>query len=193
MRPGQDLVVGGFIGISGTVYAAEKFEADLRKTLPKFLLDAVGRFRAELCRQPGRVAGSSEVLAEAVRGGGITMEDVREGGILAALWNAAERYRAGLAVYLRRIPVRQETVEICEALGLNPYRLLSGGCTLFAADNGNDVLWALGEAGICGAVIGKVTGGRDRLILNGEVRSHLNRPAPDEIEKLKKKTEGVQP
>ena len=121
------------------------------------------------------------------------MEAVEKGGILAALWDMAERYQAGLAVYLRRIPIRQETVEICEALDLNPYELLSGGCALFAADNGNDVLFQLEEAGICGAVIGKVTGGRDRLILNGEVRSYLNRPAPDEIEKLKKKTEEVRP
>ena len=185
MKPGQDLVVGGCIGLEGTVYAAEREKVRLGRMLPQDLLRTALGFRKELERWPEGAVRAEE--------GRVFVEAVEKGGILAALWDMAERYQAGLAVYLRRIPIRQETVEICEALDLNPYELLSGGCALFAADNGNDVLFQLEEAGICGAVIGKVTGGRDRLILNGEVRSYLNRPAPDEIEKLKKKTEEVRP
>lgn len=180
MRPGQDLVVGGFIGIEGTVYAAEHFEAYLRKTLPKSFLKTARNFRRDLEKEPGKAAAGFN---------GVSVEEVRTGGIFAALWRMAEQHRAGIMVELGQIPIRQETIEICEALELNPYALLSGGCALFAADNGNDVLWALKEAGVFGAVIGKVTDGRDRLILNGEIRSYLNRPAPDEMEKLKERTD----
>lgn len=179
MRPGQDLVVGGFIGIEGTVYAAEHFETYLRKTLPKNLLETARGFREALWKKPGKVAAELN---------GISVEEVRTGGIFAALWRMAEQYGVGLSVELRQIPIRQETIEICEALELNPYEFLSGGCLLFAADNGNDVLRAVKEAGLFGAVIGKVTDGRERLILNGETCSYLNRPAPDEIEKLKERT-----
>ena len=42
----------------------------------------------------------------------------------------------GFEVDLYRIPVRQETIEVCERYELNPYRLLSSGCVLAAADNG---------------------------------------------------------
>ena len=43
----------------------------------------------------------------------------------------------GLEAYLREIPIRQQTVEICEFFGLNPYQLLSGGSMLMAAEDGN--------------------------------------------------------
>lgn len=184
MRPGQDLVIGGFVGLGGTVYAAGRLEERLLRTLPRDFLRGAMDFRRELERRPEE--------SVQVEGGIAVMEPVGEGGILAALWNMARRYGTGFKVYLRRIPIRQETIEICEALGLNPYGLRSGGCTLFAADNGNDILYQLEEAGIRGAVIGKVTEGRDCLLLNGEVRSFLNRPAPDEVEKLREKTEDVQ-
>lgn len=177
MKPGQDLVIGGYIGLGGTVYAAEKKAGYLRTRFPQEFLDAAGNLRRELEKRPE--------AAVSLRAGNISMEKVEEGGIFAALWNMAEQHRAGLTVYLRRIPVRQETIEICEALELNPYELCSGGCVLFAADNGNDIVRELEEAGIFGAVAGRVTGGKDRLILNGEIRGYLNRPAPDEIEKIK--------
>ncbi|MCI8464691.1 MAG: hypothetical protein HFI63_02345 [Lachnospiraceae bacterium] len=178
MKPGQDLVIGGFIGLEGTIYAARQLEGRLRKTLPQDLLDAAKDFRNYLKRSPE--------AAVARRHGEIAMQEVREGGIFAALWDMAEQYQTGFTIFLRKIPVRQETIEICEALELNPYGLLSGGCALLAADNGNDLLWELEEEGICGAVIGKATDSNDRLILNGGKRRYLNRPEPDEIEKLKK-------
>lgn len=189
MRPGQDLVVGGYIGLVGTVYAAGHLGERLQRTLPQSLLHRALGFQKELERKPEAEVQKGLMAARADT---VTAEPVGEGGILAALWNMAERHGAGLTVYLRRIPIRQETIEICEALELNPYELCSGGCTLFAADNGNDILYQLEEAGIRSAVVGKVTEGRGRLLLNGENRSYLNRPAPDEIEKLKEQTEEVQ-
>ena len=55
------------------------------------------------------------------------MHDVSQGGILAALWEMAQRLGAGLEVDLKQIAVRQETVEISEAVGANPYSMPSSG------------------------------------------------------------------
>ena len=96
----------------------------------------------------------------------------------------AEAHKIGMTVYLKKIPVRQETIEICEVLEWNPYELLSGGCTILVTDNSNDVIPELLDQGIPAAFIGKVTGSNDRVILNGENVRYLNRPEPDEIEKL---------
>ena len=41
----------------------------------------------------------------------------------------------GLDIDLKKIPIRQETVEVCEALGLNPYILMSSGSMMIAADD----------------------------------------------------------
>ncbi len=46
-----------------------------------------------------------------------------EGGVLAGLWKMAEASEIGLFADLRKIPVRQETIEICERFNLNPYKL----------------------------------------------------------------------
>lgn len=37
----------------------------------------------------------------------------------------------------KKIPVRQETIEICEFFGINPYELISSGSMLMAAADGN--------------------------------------------------------
>ena len=176
MKPGQDIVVTGFIGLEGTVRAVEREEARLGKTLPQDLLDTAKSFREYLKASPE--------AAVARRHGEIAMQEVRNGGIFAALWNMAEEYRAGLTVYLKKIPVRQETIEICEALELNPYELLSGGCMLLAVNNSNDVIPELLDMGRPAAFIGKVTDSNDRIVLNGENVRYLNKPEPDEAEKL---------
>lgn len=40
----------------------------------------------------------------------------------------------GLDVALKRIPIQQETVEICEFFGVNPYQMLTGALLIAAAD-----------------------------------------------------------
>ena len=55
------------------------------------------------------------------------MHDVTEGGIYGALWELAEASGVGLEIDLKAIPIRQETVEVCEQFHLNPYQLISSG------------------------------------------------------------------
>ena len=58
--------------------------------------------------------------ATAVKSGVSAMHDVTEGGIYGALWELAEASGIGLVIDLKAIPIRQETVEICEYYRLNP-------------------------------------------------------------------------
>ncbi|MCD2493149.1 hypothetical protein LQE92_11025 [Lacrimispora sp. NSJ-141] len=178
MKPGQDIVITNYIALEGTVRAAEMEQPLLSRTLPWDLLETAKSFFEYLKDSPeAAVAG---------RHGETAMQEVREGGILTALWQMAERCKVGMTVHLRKIPLRQETIEICEVLDLNPYGLLSGGCMLMAADHGNDLVCELEAAGRVPAIIGKVTDSNDRIILNGGNCRYLNRPEPDEIEKLYK-------
>jgi len=101
---------------------------------------------------------------------------VSRGGILAGLWEMAQEAGVGLEVDLRRIPVRQETIEICEFLGENPYELLSGGCLLMTAEDGNALAAALLGEEIPAVVIGRTTGGNDRVLYNEGRKRYLNKP-----------------
>ena len=64
---------------------------------------------------------------------------------------------------LRKLPIRQETVEVCEVLGLNPYILMSSGSMLITTDDGFGLVRKLEQAGIHAAVVGKVTETRKPL------------------------------
>ena len=93
----------------------------------------------------------------------------------------AEASGVGLEIDLKKIPVRQETIEICEFFGLNPYELISGGSMLMAAEDGNQLVHELKKAGIPAAVIGKAMAGNDRVLRNEEERRFLEPPKPDEL------------
>ena len=107
-----------------------------------------------------------------------------EGGIFGALWEMAEASGVGLEIDLKKIPIRQETVEVCEFFGVNPYLLISSGCMLMAAQDGNHLVRELEKAGIKATIIGKATAGNDRVLLNEDERRFLEPPKTDELYKV---------
>lgn len=175
-KAGQDIVVTKWIGIEGTSIIAKEKEEELRTRFSKNFVDTAKGFDAYLSVLPE--------AALAVKSGVSAMHDVTEGGIYGALWELAEASGIGLEIDLRAIPIRQETVEICEYFGLNPYYLISSGCMLMACDRGHDLVRELQKAGIAAAVIGKATNEKARRIRNGEEESFLERPHTDELYKI---------
>ncbi len=77
---------------------------------------------------------------------------------------------------LSKIPIRQETIEFSEYMGFNPYTVPSLGAALITAQDGNGLVKALQRQGISAAVIGKVTEGKDRVVVNQEERRYLEQP-----------------
>ena len=109
---------------------------------------------------------------------------IGEGGILAALWNVAKETESGLEIDLKKLEIRQETIEVCEYFRLNPYQLTSAGSMLILAKDGEAMTEALREAGVQATVIGRLTDNNDKIIHNGEEIRYIDRPAPDEIMKI---------
>ena len=172
----MDILVTKWIGIEGTSIIAKEKEKDL-----------LTRFSAPFIENAKKLDVYLSVLSEAavaVRSGVSAMHDVTEGGIFGALWEMAEASGVGLEIDLKKIPVRQETIEICELFDLNPYRLASGECLLMAVENGGDAVRILSEAGIPSAVIGKVEKGIARKMTGIGTTGFLERPAQDEIYKI---------
>ena len=109
------------------------------------------------------------------------MHDVTEGGIFGALWEMAEASGIGMEIDLKKIPVRQETIEICEYFDINPYELISSGCMLMAASDGNTIVRELEKAGIHAAVVGKAMEGNDRVLYAAGERRFLEPPKADDL------------
>ncbi|MDE6127968.1 MAG: hydrogenase maturation factor, partial [Lachnospiraceae bacterium] len=172
-RPGQDVVLSKWIGLEGTVRLAARLRDELEERYPLSMIEKAIDFRQYLSIIPeAATAAKSNVSA---------MHDVSGGGIFAALWELAESAGVGLSVDLKKIPIKQETIEICEFFGLNPYELSSGGSLLMTADNGESLVQALEAAQIPAVVIGKITEGNDRVVINDEEKRFLERPKADEI------------
>ena len=104
-----------------------------------------------------------------------------EGGIFGALWEIGAASKVGMEIDLKKILLKQETVEICEFYDINPYMLISSGCMLIVTDQANYLVDRLNAEGIAAAVIGRVTEGNDRVIINGEEKRFLEPPKSDEL------------
>lgn len=175
-RPGQDVVLTKWIGIEGTAIIAKEKEETLRQ-----------RFSAAFVEQAKSFDQYISVVPEAkiaMDFGVEVMHDVTEGGIFGALWEVAEASGVGLDVDLKKIPIRQETVEVCEVFDVNPYFLISSGAMLIITEHGHDLAEALARENIPAAVIGKVTEGRDRIVRNEEEVRYLEPPRQDALYKL---------
>lgn len=183
LRPGQEIVLTKWAGLEGTSILAAEREAFLKTKLPAEIVDSAKNFSAFLSViEDSRVAMETGVTA---------MHDVTEGGVFGALWEMASASGTGLEIDLRKIPLKQETVEICEVFDINPYMLISSGAMLIGTDHGSLLTKKLQEAGIHSAVIGYATEGSDRVVCNGEDRRFLTPPGSDELFKaLARATDG---
>lgn len=96
---------------------------------------------------------------------------VGRSGLYEALWNLCEEYGCGSEIRLQDIPMRQETIEVCNFLDVDPFEIDSSGCELMVYDlNG-------------GTKIGQLTTEKRRVIIYKEHVRYLRKPeitrAPD--------------
>ena len=176
IEPGQDVVVTKWIGLEATAILAKECEEELSARFPAGLVDVAKGFGKYLSVvKDARIAMDCGVTA---------MHDITEGGVFGALWEMASGAGVGLEVDMKKIPIRQETVEICEYFGLNPYQIMSSGSMMIVTDQGHELVRRLEAEGIHGTVIGRTTGGNDRILRNGEDVRYLDKPQPDELYKV---------
>ena len=175
-KPGDDILVSKWIGLEGTSIIAKEKEQELAARYPMDLIKTAQSFDRYLSVLPEAEA--------AVKSGVNAMHDVTEGGVFGALWELAESSGVGLEIDLKKIPVKQETIEVCEFFGINPYGLISSGCMLMASSDGNTLARELEKNGIHAVVIGKAVDGNDRILLYEEEKRFLEPPKTDELYKV---------
>ena len=163
---GMDIVMSKAIGLEATALLAEKEE--LKE-----------RFSPSYIEKGKKYIDYLEIRSEAavaIKHGVAAMHDVSESGIFGALWEMGEAGNFGLSVNLKSINVYQETIEFCEYYNYNPYIIASGGCLLMVTENGEGLVEDLEEEGIPAFVIGKVTGAKEKVIVNEDENRYLEPP-----------------
>jgi hydrogenase maturation factor len=175
-KPEQDIVLLKWIGLEGTFrIMREKEESLAQRFVPAFLSN-IRTLESELF--------SADAMEIAKEYGVSAMHQITSGGILAALWELADASNIGLEVDLKKMSIRQETIEICEYCHLNPYQLTSAGSILLVVENGEQLVEKYAELGICASLLGKTTVDTARVILGGEEKRLLDKPGKDELLKI---------
>ena len=177
--PGQAIVMTKWLGIYGSALIATEHKEGPLTRYPAFLTEeAAELWQFISVEKEAQIAHSS---------GSHYMYACGDGGVFAGLWKLADRSGIGLEVRFKDIPVRQETIELCEYYDINPYKLRSDGSLLIATDNPDELVDALHEADIHACVIGHFTEGIDRVLISGKEepeRRFIEEPTQDELTKI---------
>jgi hydrogenase maturation factor len=174
---GSELVMTKSAGLAGAALLAKHYRENLHERYTYSFIDKAAARETEISVLP-----EVKILKEL----GIRhMHDVAEGGVFGAVWELCERLCAGVELDLKKIPICQETVEICEYFDVNPYQLKGDGALLFLTHDSTAAIKALKEAGISAAVIGRVNEGNDRILINEDETRFLEPNRVDEYEKAR--------
>ena len=175
LTPGNELVVAGAIALYGTAQIAREKHEILREHFSEGFLREAENLRT--------LYGTADEI-NIKEAGATAFYAMGEGGFLSALWKMAEASQVGLEMDFSKVPIRQETIEICEIFDINPYKLNSEGAVLIGIPAGEALVQELRRMGMMAAVIGQTNAGNDRMLYyNGNGR-YLERPAKDEIYKI---------
>ncbi|MDO4333305.1 MAG: AIR synthase-related protein [Eubacteriales bacterium] len=178
MAENGQIVMTKWAGLEGSAILASRCFDRLRERYPSHLLEEAAGF--------GRMLSVLPEAAAAGKSGVSALCAAAEGGIFRALWTLAQRAGVGLEIDLKKIPIRQETVEICNYLDLNPYELAGNGSLLCITAHGETLLKELQREKIPAAIIGMATANNDKVIVNGEEKRFLEPAKMDEIYKILK-------
>ena len=181
----MDIVMTGFAGLKGSaILACEKYDILLSRYPVSFLEGAKNSEKLLWQIPEAAPAGKSDdCSAYSFSEKSITaMYLLSEGGVFAGLWNMGKSAGVGLKIYRRDIPVRQETVEICNFFDVNPYQMWSEGSCLLLTESGYRLKKSLQEKGIFSEIIGFTTGNNDRIVINGEEKRYLEKHYEDALD-----------
>jgi len=149
--PGDAIILTKGAGIEGTAVLAEDLERYLR-----------GRVDEDILQSAQKMINRISVVPEAMKaveiGGVHSLHDPTEGGLLNGIWEMAEASGVGAEIWEESVPVAEETKIICEALEVDPLKLMGSGALMIVVEpeRAGEMVEALQEMGVEASVIGEV-------------------------------------
>jgi len=199
------VIVTGFVGLKGTAVLAARYKEKIDSHYPVYLsrnaehiADGIAEDAEEAMKViRGHLERNEQKVGKVVddrSGNAATMGrveideapvvEIADGGFLTAMWTLAKMAGQGFTLDLRKVPVKQESIEICELTEVNPYHLCSYGSVAAIVPDGLLLQEELEKIGIPSVIIGYTNSSKAHILMNDGTESHLNRPEPDELERL---------
>ncbi|MBR1877051.1 MAG: hypothetical protein IJ805_08090 [Lachnospiraceae bacterium] len=177
------LIMTGYAGLAGTAMLLNSKKNELEGRFSKPFLERTAKLGAE--------GGGERAGAVALKNGAECVFEVGEDGVFAGLWTFACYLERGIRADIRRIPIKQETIEIANHLDVNPYEISGKGAYLISAkpDRKEIIINGLMQNKINAVCIGELNDGNDRVLLNGSSRRFLTPVSRIEDEKKLRETQ----
>lgn len=160
-------MVIAFIGYAGLAATGEIVEAEREKLLCRFSGSFLDKTEA-FCR---KAESESSKVRELLMECGAAFIETTD-GVYNALWMLAtgdgkKSHGFGLEVDLKKIPVRQETIEITNEVDVNPYKISSNGAFVALFEDEEKVYEIFSKKGVPFSLIGGIIKGNRRIIKIG--------------------------
>ncbi|MFA5527949.1 MAG: AIR synthase family protein [Peptostreptococcales bacterium] len=177
VQVGDSIILTKYAGLEGTGIIAYDYEEELKAKVSMDVIDNAKSFLEEISVvEEGLIGG---------RLGATSMHDVTEGGILGAVWETCQSSKLGARIRVDAIPVKEETLKICDVYGIDYLRLISSGCMLMtiSADKKDNLLKQLKAKGILATAIGVMTE-KDVIMVKDGKDFSIDPPDKDELYKV---------
>lgn len=174
----MNIYLSGSVGTSGALKLYKEQEALFASRFPSFFRKQIEEMNQTKCE-----------VSLAKYSHCIYICTITDRGLFGALWDGCEELNCGCEVFLKRIPIRQEVVEITELTGDNPYEIESFGNLLIfseesfgpaAQEETGEQKTEFSSASVLKEPeltwIGKTTESKDRVVVMGEHRRFLTPP-----------------
>lgn len=155
-QSGDNMVEGDFImitkavGLEGTGIIACDYAEQLKEVMSEDEIAEATSFLDLVSVVPEGVAAGKV--------GTHGMHDITEGGVLGAAWEMCQIAGKGAEIWYDQIPVKPETLKVCEHFDINPLRLISSGSMVIIvpADKKDAMKKAMETAGVESSIIGVI-------------------------------------
>ena len=178
-KPGDRILVVGYVGMEGTGIIARDFQDRLRYLNEKSIKEAQRYIKEISIVEPAIIAAKSGLVN--------AMHDPTEGGLLGGIHEMCDASNVGFRIYRDEIPLSDSTIRICKEVNVDPLKLLSSGTLLISTPEKEvDILIErLRETGKVVREIGEIVKNPDeRILVSKEGERRVGRPIRDEIWKL---------
>jgi len=144
-----EIVLAGYLGVYGTAYLINQNKDILNNSLSMSFLDNSLKIFNNI--------NTYEISKTAFENNAIFCQNIGRGGIETALYEISEHFNSGFEVDIEKFILLQETIEICETLRKNPYKLNSYGSMLVLTYNSKQLCEEFEKNGIISSKIGKLS------------------------------------
>ncbi|MCW4050604.1 MAG: AIR synthase family protein [Candidatus Bathyarchaeota archaeon] len=163
-KTGDKIILTKGVAIEGTGILAEDLKTRLQGRVDDATLERASKMLDMISVVP-------EALKACSIGGVNSIHTPTEGGVLNGLLEISEASGLGFKLNEDKLLISDETSQICEALGIDPLRLLSSGSLLIVVEPGmaEKVITGINEIGVDARIIGEISSDpEEHLIIQGD-------------------------